>query len=82
MGQVVRPAEDVVKICQELFEERAASRGCAHDRRMGAWQPLPAGSVTLVCEGDYAVAEIPHDRAEHGKPPGAEDDIVPAKGIT
>jgi hypothetical protein len=41
---------------------------------------LPAESATLVCEGDRAVAEIPHDRAEHGEPPGAEDDIVPRQG--
>jgi hypothetical protein len=76
----VRLTEDVIKIHQELFEERAASRGCAHGRCMGAWQPLPAESATLVCEGDRAVAEIPHDRAEHGEPPGVEDDIVPRQG--
>jgi hypothetical protein len=34
----------------------------------------------LVCEGDRAVAEIPHDRPKHGEPPGAEDDIVPRQG--
>jgi hypothetical protein len=75
--QAVWLVEDVVKIHQELFKERATSRGCAHDRRMGAWQPLPAESATLVCEGDRAVA---HDQAEHGEPPGAEDDIVPRQG--
>jgi hypothetical protein len=79
-GQAVRLAEDVIEISQELLEERAASRGRAHDRRMRARQPLPAESAALVCEGDRAVAEIPHDRAEHGKPPGAEDDIVPRQG--
>jgi hypothetical protein len=45
----VRLAEDVVEIRQELLEERAASRGCAHDRRMRAGQPLPAESATLIC---------------------------------
>jgi hypothetical protein len=79
-GQVVRLTEDVIEICQELLEERAASRGRAHGRRMRAGQPLPAESAALVCEGDRAVAEIPHDRAEHGEPPGAEDDIVPRQG--
>jgi hypothetical protein len=72
--------EDVIKICQELVKERAASRGCAHGRRLGAWQPLPAESATLVCEGDRAVAKIPHDGPNHDKPPGAEDDIVLRQG--
>jgi hypothetical protein len=76
----VRLAEDIVEILQELLEERAASRGRAHNRRTRARQPLPAESAALVCEGDRAVAEIPHDRAEHGEPPGAEDDIVPRQG--
>jgi hypothetical protein len=69
-------AEDVVKICQELIKERAASRGCAHGRCLGAWQPLPPESATLVYEGDRAVAEIPHDGPKHGEPPGAEDGEV------
>jgi hypothetical protein len=80
MGQAVWLAEDVVKIRQELVKEQAASRGCAHGRRLGAWQPLPAESATLVCEGDRTVAEIPHDGPEHGEPPGADDDILPRRG--
>jgi hypothetical protein len=79
-GQAVRLIEDVIKIHQELLEERAASRGHAHGRRMRAHQPLPTESAALACEGDHAVAEISHDRAEHGEPPGAEDDIVPRQG--
>jgi hypothetical protein len=45
----VRLVEDVVEIRQELLEERAASRGCAHGRLMRAGQPLPAESTALVC---------------------------------
>jgi hypothetical protein len=81
-GQAVQLAEDVVEIHQELLEERAASRGRAHSQRTRARQPLPAESTTLVCEGDHAVAEIPHDRVEHGEPPSASTTLYPAKGMT
>lgn len=68
--------EDVVEGAQELLQEAAASRSDAHRSRSRVGQSLPAHRAPLVREGHGASADIPYDRAQHGEPLGAEDDVI------
>ena len=74
--------EEPPKRKQQCLQEGTNLCCCAQGRHGGAGYAGPGDGAPLALEGHASVAEVPNNGPQLAEPPGAEDDVLPASGMT